>query len=66
MKNSVTGTDQLCVEIAKVMGISHCKSITLKMEADSVVTVEALYYPTSDQLKKIVPTLKKFELVRKK
>ena len=66
MGNFVTGKNnlyQVCVAVCEALGIKHARKLTLNIKHDSIVTVEAEFYPEVDGIKQLVPILKRFELI---
>lgn len=62
---SVLGRDNVCKEIAEALGIKHCRSLTIKIRLDSIVTVEAEFFPEIDGVQQLKPIFKKYKLVEK-
>ena len=63
---ALSGRDNVCKEIAEALGIKHCRKLDIRMRMDEIVTIEAEFFPEIDEIKQLVPILKKFELVEKK
>ena len=61
----VLGKDNVCKDIAEALGIKYCRSLTIKMRLDSIVTVEAEFFPEIDGMKQLEPILKKYKLAEK-
>jgi len=62
---AVSGRDNVCKEIADALGIKHCRSLTIKMRLESIVTIEAEFYPEIDGMKQLSPIFKRYKLVEK-
>jgi len=60
---AITDKDKVCKEIAEALGIKHCKKLHLKMEVNSIVTVDAEFYPEIDGVMQLPAILKKYKLV---
>lgn len=58
----VTGRNKVMKEICTALGLKHVNSFTLKASANSIVTVEAEFYPEIDGIQQLVPIFKKFYL----
>lgn len=60
----VTGRDNLLPEIGKALGLEHltCFELSCKGKHHPVI-VTASFYPTVDQIKKLIPITKKYKLV---
>ena len=50
-------------EICEALGLRQVKSLKLIMEACSSVRVETEFYPEDENLEKLVPILKRYNLV---
>lgn len=61
----VTGSDTVCKEIAKALGIKHCRSLDLRIRHDEVVSVKVEFYPEVDGVMQIEKVLEDYELVKK-
>lgn len=65
---AVSSPNDINVEIAKALGIEadNIQSVTLRMRAGEIVSVDMLYFPKKEDLKKLIPVLMKYQLVEKK
>lgn len=64
---AIVKPNDINVKIAKALGIEadNIQSITIRMLANEVVSVDMLYYPDKKDLKKLIPVLKKYQLIEK-
>lgn len=63
---AVTGSDKVAKEIVDALGIKNCRFLNIRLRYDEVAVVTAEFYPDTEQLEKLVPILKEYELVEKK
>lgn len=61
----VTGKNKVCKEICEALGLKNARKLDLHMVYDKVVTVTAEFYPEEDGIKKLIPILKRFNLVER-
>lgn len=59
----VAGHDYVCVEICDALGIKRAKRLNLNMEVGNIVTIEVTSLVYKENLKKLIPILKKYHLV---
>ncbi len=55
-------------EVIEALGLSNVKNIVdidLTIHCEDVITVTVKYYPENDELDKLIPILKKYELKEK-
>jgi len=57
---------ELKKEICEALGLTEVKRLTLTLEVEKIVTVEAEMYMLDEAGKKLVTILKRYELVEKK
>jgi hypothetical protein len=67
MPVAISGSDNICQDVLRALGIKEkCRSLTIKMEVEEIVTVKVEYYPSSKAIVKLEPILKKLKAIRKK
>jgi len=59
---AITPHDPVAGEICAALGPKRVISFHLIMEPGEIVRIEAKYYPDKEDLKKLMPILKKYEL----
>jgi hypothetical protein len=64
--NLLCGQDKVCGEIAKSLGIKHCRWLQIDMHVGEVVTVKAEFYPEIDGMIQCDTIFKQYELIEKK
>jgi len=62
---AVCGHDNICAKIAEELGIKHCRKLHIKMDVDSMVIVEAEFFPEVDGVEQLEPILKEYYLAEK-
>lgn len=53
----ISGNDPLCGRIATALGLENVASVVLSLKADSIVTVDATFYPSEDVLLEIADAM---------
>jgi hypothetical protein len=54
---AIVAPNSLCTRICDALGLSRVRSLTLHMEVNSVVTVDAEFFPNSKQLEDVAEEL---------
>jgi hypothetical protein len=62
---AITGKDSVCKEVCDALGLKNVRKLDLHMSVDDVVIVKVEYYPEINDIEKLVPILKKYQLVEK-
>lgn len=62
IKMAVSFKDKVCVEICEALGLKMVTDLKLIMSLNSVVKIEATFYPDKDSIEKLVPILKRYKL----
>jgi len=55
----------VCKRIADVLGIKHCRNLTIKMKSNNLVIVEAEFFLDIDGVEQLEPIFKEYKLVEK-
>jgi len=63
---AVAGTNTICKEICDALGLKNVRRLQIKMEVDSLVTVEAEFFPEVNGVKAVYTIMREYELVPKK
>ena len=58
----IPGKSALAQEVAEALGLKHVRSLDIQFRLTKPVTVKAEYYPEEDEVKRLIPVLKKFRL----
>jgi len=66
MSSLVSGHHKFCQEICEALGLKHVRKLDLHMAFDEIVTVTIQFYPEEEGVKKLVPVLKKYNLIETK
>lgn len=61
-RNLISGRHRICAEIAKSLGIKHCRWLQIDMHVDEVVTVKAEFFPEVDEIMQVDTIFKQYEL----
>jgi len=59
---AITSHDPVCGEICDALGLKRVTSLQLNMKLGEIVRIEAEYFPDKEDLKKLIPILKRYEL----
>lgn len=61
----VSGKHPVCLEICEALGLKfkHIRKLDLHMAYNEIVTVSVEYNPEEEGVKRLIPILKKFNLV---
>jgi hypothetical protein len=58
----VLGNSKICADIAAAFGIPNAREIDIYMSVDSVVSVNAVFFPSYDQMEKLESVIKFYNL----
>jgi len=61
----IDGNSKVCKEIADAFGIKNCSMLNIHLEVGRIVSITAKFYPEEEDLKKLGPILKNYQLVEK-
>ncbi len=60
---AITGKDSVCKEICAALGLSHVRKLDIHMALSEIVVVTVEYMPEGKDLEKLIPILKRYNLV---
>lgn len=59
----IQGRSEVCKEFADALGLKNCIGLSICMEVDDIVHVNASFYMENTELKELVKIIKKYHLV---
>ena len=59
----ITGRSDVCKEFADTLGLKNCTGLSIYMEVDDIVRVNASFFIEDAELKEITKIIKKYHLV---
>lgn len=60
---AISSCDKFDKEMCDVFGLKHVRELTINFKAGEIATVTAEFYPTVDNIRQVVPILRRFNLI---